>query len=135
MSTAPRPFILQFTQFWWEAAAEGRLVIQRCTACATLRHPPAPACAACLCFDWDAVTASGRATVHSFTVSHHPQHPSFDYPLVIALVTLEEGTRLVVSCDIPRERISIGMPVQVGFRTDENGTPLATITERTEEKR
>ena len=40
---------------------------------------------------------SGRGTVYSFVVNHYPQVPAFDYPLVVALVELEEGTRLVAN--------------------------------------
>ena len=29
---------------FWDAANEGRLVIQNCKACSRLRHPPAPTC-------------------------------------------------------------------------------------------
>ena len=36
-----------FTQPFWEAAAEHRLVVPRCTACATFRLPPSPFCWNC----------------------------------------------------------------------------------------
>ncbi len=32
---------------FWDAANEGRLVIQNCKACDRLQHPPAPACSQC----------------------------------------------------------------------------------------
>ncbi|HTT87873.1 MAG TPA: MaoC family dehydratase N-terminal domain-containing protein, partial [Acidimicrobiales bacterium] len=91
----PRPAITHDNAFFFEGTKAGRLLVQRCTECATLRHPPRPACSSCGSFDWDTVTASGRGTVYSFVVVHHPQIPGFDYPLPIAVVALEEGTRLV----------------------------------------
>ena len=37
----------ELTKPFWEAANEGRLVIQNCKACNRLQHPPAPACSQC----------------------------------------------------------------------------------------
>lgn len=63
--------------FFFEAAKEGRLEIQRCADCKTLRHPPAPACPSCRSFSWDTVESTRRCTLHSFTVIHHPKDPAF----------------------------------------------------------
>ncbi len=112
----PRPALTQDNRFFFEGAKEHKLLIQRCTNCGALRHPPRPSCATCRSFDWDALTASGRGTVYSYVVNHYPQVPAFDYPLVVALVELEEGTRLVANvADITPETISIGMPVVATF--------------------
>jgi uncharacterized OB-fold protein/acyl dehydratase len=112
----PRPALTQDNRFFFEGAKEHKLLIQRCTNCGTLRHPPRPSCAHCRSFDWDTVTASGRGTIYSFVVNHYPQVRAFDYPLVIALVELEEGTRLVANvADITPDTVSIGMAVQAEF--------------------
>jgi uncharacterized protein len=112
----PRPALTPDNRFFFEGAKEHKLLIQRCTNCGTLRHPPRPACAQCRSFEWDAVTASGRGTIYSYVVNHYPQVPAFDYPLVVALVELEEGTRLVANvAGITPESVSIGMPVLAGF--------------------
>ncbi len=112
----PRPALTQDNRFFFEGARDHKLLIQRCTNCGALRHPPRPACATCRSFDWDTVTASGRGTIYSYVVNHYPQVPAFDYPLVIALVELEEGTRLVANvAGITPESVSIGMPVVAGF--------------------
>ena len=76
----PRPAITHDIAFFFEGARQGRLLIQRCARCGQLRHPPRPACASCGSFEWDTVTSSGRGTVYSFVVVHHPQVPGFDYP-------------------------------------------------------
>jgi len=110
----PRPAITQDLAFFFEGVRRGELLIQRCASCGTLRHPPRPACAACGSFDWDTVTASGRGTVYSFVVVHHPQIPGFDYPLPIAVVELEEGTRLVADLiGVEPAEVRVGMPVTV----------------------
>jgi uncharacterized OB-fold protein/acyl dehydratase len=112
----PRPALTQDNRFFFDGAKEHKLLIQRCTNCGALRHPPRPACAVCRSFDWDAVTASGRGTIYSYVVNHYPQVPAFDYPLVVALVELEEGTRLVANvAGITPDQVAIGMPVVAGF--------------------
>jgi uncharacterized OB-fold protein len=112
----PRPALTQDNTFFFDGAREGRLLIQRCASCGVLRHPPRPACASCRSFDWDTVESSGRGTVYSYVVVHHPQVPAFDYPLPIAVVELEEGTRLVADLiGIEPDAVAIGMPVTVEF--------------------
>ena len=109
----PRPPTTRDTQWWFDAVKDGKLLIQRCKDCGTLRHPPGPACASCHSFEWDTVEASGRGTVYSYVVVHHPQAPMFEYPLPVVLVELEEGTRLVSNIiDCPPEEVEIGMAVE-----------------------
>ena len=112
----PRPAITHDTQFWWDGVKEGRLLIQRCASCRTLRHPPGPMCPECRSLEWDTVESCGRGTVYSFVVNHYPQVPAFDYPLVVGLIELDEGTRLVsdiIGCE-PAD-VSVGMRVAVAF--------------------
>jgi uncharacterized OB-fold protein/acyl dehydratase len=112
----PRPALTQDNRFFFDGAKEHKLLIQRCTNCGTLRHPPRPSCAKCRSFEWDTLTASGRGTIYSFVVNHYPQVPAFDYPLVVALVELEEGTRLVANvADITPDEVAIGLPVVATF--------------------
>jgi uncharacterized OB-fold protein/acyl dehydratase len=111
----PRPALTQDNRFFFDGAKQHKLLIQHCTECGTLRHPPRPACANCRSFEWDAQEASGRGTIYSFVVNHYPQVPAFDYPLVVALVELEEGTRLVANVDIAPEEMEIGLPVVADF--------------------
>lgn len=114
--TRPKPAMNDDTQFFWDGCAQGRLLIQRCSSCGTLRHPPRPACGACGGFDWDTVEASGRGEVYSYAVHHHPPVPGFGIPYVVALVALEEGTRIVANLEgIAPADVKIGMPVSVSF--------------------
>lgn len=110
----PRPAVNPDNQFWFDGATEKRLLIQRCASCKTLRHPPGPCCPECRSFDWDTVEASGRATLYSYVVAHHPKHPAFEYPLLVAVVELEEGTRLITNLvDVERDEVRIGMPLEL----------------------
>ncbi len=112
----PRPALTQDNAFFFEGARRHQLLIQRCTSCGTLRHPPLPACAACRSFEWEAVEASGRGELYSWVVVHYPQVAAFDYPLPIGLVALAEGTRVVAGLvDVAHEELRIGLPLQVDF--------------------
>lgn len=102
--------------WWWDGIARGELPIQRCKACGVLRHPPRPMCGACQSIEWDSVPAKGGGTVYSYTVLHHPKFPGYDYPLVCAVIELDEGTRIVsnvVGCD--PATVTIGMRVQLSL--------------------
>ncbi|TYB45333.1 bifunctional MaoC family dehydratase N-terminal/OB-fold nucleic acid binding domain-containing protein [Actinomadura chibensis] len=108
----PRPAINHDNKFWFDAAREHRLVIQRCAECKSLRHPPGPCCPQCGSFDWDTVESSGEGHVYTYVVNHHPRHPAFEYPLIVAVIELAEGTRLIANLiDIEPADVEIGMPV------------------------
>jgi uncharacterized OB-fold protein len=112
----PRPAITQDIAYFFEGARQHKLLIQRCAACGTLRHPPLPACGLCRSFAWDTIEASGRGEVFSFVVVHHPQVPGFEYPLPIGLIELEEGTRIVADLiGVEGSEVRVGMPVMVEF--------------------
>ncbi|MFI5394589.1 MAG: bifunctional MaoC family dehydratase N-terminal/OB-fold nucleic acid binding domain-containing protein [Candidatus Binatia bacterium] len=112
----PRPVINQDNAFFWDGVKRKELLIQRCAGCGKLRHPPRPMCPSCQSLEWTAVKARGGGTVYSFVVIHHPPFPPFDYPHVVALVELAEGTRLVANLiDVDPKAVSIGMPVNVDF--------------------
>lgn len=112
----PHPVTTQDTAFFFEAANEGRLVIQRCTACGRLQHPPTAACPQCGSLELDAVEAAGRGTLFSFTVVHAGATPGLETPYVVGLVELEEGTRLVAQLvEIEPDDAAIGMSLEVDF--------------------
>jgi uncharacterized OB-fold protein len=79
-------------------------------------------CPHCHSLEFEVVTLSGRGSLYSYAILHHPQHPAFDYPVVAALVDLEEGIRLVSNlAGIAPEEIEIGMELEVAFEPTENG--------------
>ena len=83
-----------------------------------LRHPPGPVCTACHSFEWDSVQSKGKGKVYSFVVMHYPAVPPFEYPNPVALVELDEGTRLVAQLVGAKPgEIAIGQRVQVEFAT------------------
>ena len=79
-------------------------------------------CPHCRSLAIDVVTLSGRGTLYSYAILHHPQHPAFDYPVLAALVDLEEGVRIVSNLTgIAAQDIRIGMPLEVQFEPTADG--------------
>ena len=100
-------------KWWWDACDEGKVLIQRCQDCQTLRHPPRPMCGDCQSMAWDYIESSLDGEILSHTELHHPKIPGYQYPLVCAVIKLGEGTNLVanvVGCD-PAD-VHIGMRVK-----------------------
>ena len=111
-----RPVVGHDNQAWWDRINEGVLPIQRCKECGTLRHPPRPMCWKCQSLEWEHVAASGVGTVYSYVVVRRPPFPGYEYPLVVAVVELEEGTRIVSNLiGIDPQDVKIGMPVRVSI--------------------
>ena len=123
------PSMTADSQFFWDGAKERRLLIQRCAACGALRHPSRPMCPNCHSLDWDTLESSGRGTVYSFVMPRHPHFPFFDDDYIVALIELEEGTRLVSNLvDVAPDDARIGMPVTVRFDEFEGGVVLPVFT-------
>jgi len=129
-----KPPLGQDNGWWWEQATNDKLVIQRCGECGILRHPPRPMCDKCRSMKWDFVEASGRGTVASYTVIHHPKFPGYDYPIIVVLVDLEEGTRIIsqlMECET--DAVGFGMKVEVKIHQDEDGFKLPVFVPAHEE--
>jgi uncharacterized OB-fold protein len=119
------PSVSPDTQFFWDGLKDHQLLIQRCASCGVLRHPPRPMCPSCNSLEWDTVSASGRGTVHSFVMPQHPPMPFMEYPYIVALIDLEEGTRLLSNlCEVAPADASIGMPVEVFYTEFDEGLVL-----------
>jgi len=103
---------------FWDACADHRLTLARCTACDAVQFPPQNSCTACGGATGAPFEASGQGEVFTFTINHRAPGPAFAAraPYVIALVDLAEGPRLmlnVINC--PPEDVTIGMPVRITF--------------------
>ena len=112
-----------FTRPYWDAAAEGRLLLRRCRArgCGAAHHYPREFCPFCWSEDvtWEA--AGGRATLYTWSVVHRNDLPPFGdrVPYVAAVVDLAEGPRMMTEIiDCPEADLRIGMPLVVAFRAE-----------------
>ncbi|MFH8567113.1 Zn-ribbon domain-containing OB-fold protein [Streptomyces sp. NPDC017993] len=129
------PEVDAFTRPYWEAAAEGRLLLRRCHArgCGAAHHYPREFCPYCWSEDVSWETAGGRATLYTWSVVHRNDLPPFGgrVPYVAAVVDLAEGPRMMTEIiDCPEADLRIGMPLVVSFRAER--AERAESTESTE---
>ncbi len=114
------------TQPFWDATAEGRLVLPRCDSCSTVIWYPRLFCPLCGSTEVSWFDAKGTGTVYSATVVRKGQGPFADAaPYVLAYVELDEGPRIMTNIvDGDPERIEIGQRVTVTFADTGKGTAL-----------
>jgi uncharacterized OB-fold protein len=104
-------------EFFWAGVQRDELLLQQCTDCGTLRHPPVPMCGDCHSVHWHPTAAGGGGRGHSWVVSRHPTLPDDD-PRVVVLVELDEGVRVVSNLvDTDPDDVRNEMPVSLCFRT------------------
>jgi len=118
------PAVTRETQPFWEAAATGRLLVKRCTACGESHHYPRPLCPFCGSDRTEWREASGRGSVYSYSVMRRAP-----VPYALAYVTLDEGVTMmtnIVDCDL--DAIRIGQSVRVVFKATEDGPPVPMFT-------
>lgn len=112
----PVPEADDLSRPFFEGGLEGRLMLMRCSKCATWRLPSRQHCDNCLSDEYSWEAASGRGTVRTFGVMHQRYHPGFETPYNVTIVELAEGPRLPTNLvDVPTESIKVGMPVEVVF--------------------
>ena len=129
MSRRPPPDTRNAGRMYWKAATEGRLVLPHCTSCDRPFWHPRPHCPRCgsSAVVWN--EASGRGSVHTFTIVRQSPDEQFRnrVPYVVAMIDLDEGVRImssVIYCDA--ESVTIGMRVRCTFECldDAVGIPL-----------
>ena len=102
---------------YWQAAAEGRLLIPKCTACARTFWHPRPRCPHCGSASVDWIESTGQGVVHTWTIVRQSGDPYFKtrLPYAVAMVDVD-GVRMMTNLvDTPLESLAIGMPVEVTF--------------------
>jgi uncharacterized OB-fold protein len=111
---------------FWQAAAEGRLLIQRCPSCGTRQFYPRLVCVTCGAEpEWEEV--SGDGVVHTFTVVRQNGAKPFsaELPYVVAMIELPEGPRMmgnVTGCAV--EDVAVGMAVRAYAVRIEDGLAI-----------
>lgn len=116
----------EVTAPWWEATREHRLLLQTCTDCDGVQHPPRSLCARCGStgsLGWR--EASGAGVVDTFTAVHRSPDPDAPVPYVIARVRLREGPLLLTRLEAaPVEAWAIDDPVSVAWQDLDDGRAL-----------
>ena len=116
-STRPAPVPDQASRPFFDAAAEGRLLIRYCPACARYLAPAADFCDTCHAGALEWRQASGRATLYSFVINHQVLHPGFaaEVPFNVIIAELAEGPRLTGNYIGENTDLEVNMALQVTF--------------------
>lgn len=104
------------SQAYWDGLQQGRLLLQHCGACGHVQFCQQAICRRCAGTELLHRPASGRGTVHSFSVVHRAPGPAFkqDTPYAVLLVELEEGPRMISSLvDADPMSVDFGMAVEL----------------------
>jgi len=118
------------TAEFWDACAQGRLVVPRCQDCREYIWYPRLFCPHCSSMRVAYEPVSGAGTVYSFTIVRKGNGPYREFaPYVIAYVELAEGPRLMTNIvGVPVEQVHVGMPVRVVFEPAPEGDAIPRFT-------
>jgi hypothetical protein len=119
---APKP--TPDTEAFWKAAAEGKLMLRRCSACQKTHWYPRPICPHCFGDAPDWFEAAGTGTIYTYSIMRRVPEP-----YAIAYVTLAEGPTMmtnIVGCDL--DAIRIGLAVKLVWMPTEGGPPVPCFT-------
>jgi uncharacterized OB-fold protein len=108
---------------FYAAAAEGRFLLRRCTACARTHWYPRAICPFCPgTTAWE--EASGDGVIYSYSVMRR-----VPAPFALAYVTLAEGPTMMtnlVDCDF--DALRIGQRVRLVWKPSDGGAPVPCFT-------
>jgi uncharacterized OB-fold protein len=112
----PGPTITTLTAPFWEAASQGRLLIQSCEECGKAVFYPRPFCPRCWSNRLAWLEASGRGRLKSFSIVSKPGHPGWlpAAPYVVGLVELVEGPTMLSYIAVPADHAcTVGEPLSL----------------------
>ena len=117
----------ELTKGFWEAANDGRLVIQNCKACNRLQNPPAPTCSQCSSGDnleWKEM--SGRGKIYNYGVVYDTPVKLLqdEQPFNLAVITLDDDPAIQMYSHLPGtpvDDVPVGASVEVVFEATANG--------------
>lgn len=121
IDSRPVPAPDDVSRFYWEAAADHRLVMQRCRSCRQLQYPPEICCVHCQGEEFEIAETTGRGTIYSYSVIDRPLHAGFvdALPYVVALVELDDQSELRILTNLvdvpPGTSLRCGLPVAVTY--------------------
>lgn len=116
--TRPHPDPMPPARPFFEGAAQGKLLVQRCPNCSKFTFYAHYLCPSCQHSPLEWVESAGAGSVYTFTIVRQHPDPYFanKVPYVYAVVTLDEGPRLVTNIEgIDPEAVTCDMRVKVAF--------------------
>jgi uncharacterized protein len=127
------PAVTEETAPFWAAAAEGRLLVERCRDCGAEGFPPRGICRRCRSRAVEPHEVTGWGEVYSFTVNHQRWLPGLDVPYALVLVEFpgHPGVRVMGRLrGCAPEDVVVGMPVDIGFEPGPGGFAIPSFVAR-----
>ena len=112
------PKINKVDQRFWEGAAAGKFLLQKCKSCGKVQFFPRVVCVECFGEpEW--IEAKGTGKVHSYTLVRVPRNPAFkdEVPIYYINVVLDEG--VIIESKLVgngKERVKTGDRVKAVFQ-------------------
>lgn len=128
MSDSAAPFLptARALDPYLEALERKELLTTRCRSCGHTQFPPRSTCSSCSSVEpaeW--IPASGRGTIWSFGIFHKAYFPDFVPPYNVAVVELDEGTKLFTNIvGALNSPLAVGMRVRAVFDATGDGVAL-----------
>jgi uncharacterized OB-fold protein len=120
----PAPAINPETRPFWDAAAQGRLMVKKCLQCGEAHFYPRSICPFCHSDRTEWLAASGRGTIYSYSIMRRAPEP-----YAIAYVALEEGPKMLTNLvDCVFDEIAIGKAVRLAWQPSDGGPPVPMFT-------
>jgi len=117
----PAPAVTLESKPFFDAAAEGKFLIKRCSACGEAHWYPRTICPFCHSDKTVWEESQGEGVIYSFSILR--KSPSGPYAL--AYVTLDEGPNVLTNIlDVAPEDVKIGMRVKVKLQPTDGGPPV-----------
>jgi uncharacterized OB-fold protein len=124
------PAVTEETAPFWDAAAEGRLLVERCRDCGAEGFPPRGICRRCRSRNLAPYEVTGSGEVYSFTVNHQRWLPGLEVPYALVLVEFpaHPGVRVmgrIRGC--APEDVAVGLHVDIGFEQGPGGFAIPSF--------
>ncbi len=117
----------ELTKPHFDAANEGRLEIQNCSACDRLQNPPQPTCSQCTSADnleWKVMSGKGKIYNYGVVYDCPVRLLQEDQPFNLAVITLDDDPGIQMYSHLPGtpvDDVPVGAAVEVIFEATANG--------------
>jgi uncharacterized OB-fold protein len=123
---------------FWEAAREGKLVVDHCEKCDGNFFPPRAWCPVCATGDFiDSLhELRGPVRLYSFTVNHRAWLPTMNVPFVLGLAHFEDAPGVRIPCRVSISDLSklrCDMLLDIGFVAGAEGFKVPSFMAREQE--
>lgn len=109
---------------FWQATAEGKLLIKRCDACGKNHFYPRPLCPFCASDRTSWIEASGKGRIYTLTTVR-----KWEVKAAIAFIELDEGPRVqALVADQDPQSLQIGDTVMAQFAQAEDNFRVLVFT-------